>query len=75
MQNGIILAHRLEILHQRKRIRELDHDILDVHCQHLEPGLVQQPADIPDVRQRGYMWADTTSPLEVRQLQRRAELK
>lgn len=75
VQDSIPLPHGLQILHQRKRVGKLHHDILHVDRQHLEPRTGQQPANVPDVRERRHMRRHAAAPLQVRELQRPAQLE
>lgn len=75
MQDGIPLPHGLQILHQRKRVGELDDDILHVDRQHLEPRAGQQATDVPDVREGGDVRGHAAPTLQVRELQGPAQLE
>ncbi|KAL8644612.1 MAG: hypothetical protein Q9210_007165, partial [Variospora velana] len=74
-QSRIRLPHRLEILHQRQRVRVLDHDVIDIDRQELESRFLQQPAHIPHIREGGYMGSYAAAAIEVRELQAGAEFE
>lgn len=75
MQDGVVLAHRLQIAHKRKRIGVLDDDVLHVDSLHLEARLGEEAADVAHVRERRDVRADAAAAFEVSELQRRAQLE
>ena len=74
-QRRVRLAHGLQILHQRKRVRVLDNDIIDIDREQLEPGFLQQAADVAHVGEGGDVGGDAAAAVEVGELQGSAEFE
>lgn len=74
-QDGVSLAHELQVLHQLERVWVVDDDVVHVDRQHLEAGLLQQAADVPHVGERGHAGGHAAPAVLLGQLQRRPQLE
>lgn len=74
-QDGVALAHELQVLHQLERVRVVDDDVVHVDRQHLEARLLQQAADVPHVGERGHARGHAAPAVLLGQLQGRPQLE
>ncbi|KAG7744845.1 hypothetical protein KL912_005177 [Ogataea haglerorum] len=74
-QDGVGLAHQLQVLHERQHVRVLHDDLLDVDREHLEAGLLHEGADVGRLDERRHTGRKTAAALHLGQLQRRAQLE
>ena len=74
-EDGVALAHGLQVLHQGVARRIIDDDVVNVDRDQAVAGPLQQPAHVSDVGQRRHARTEAAAPLELGQLQRRAQLE